>query len=98
MVCNLLAQVRVVEVDGEPWWVAKDVCDVLGIAQPVRAVQGLDDDEVTTTHVTDSLGRNQQTYIINEPGLYSLILRSRKPQARWSYPAVAAICARRDAP
>ncbi|WP_165663704.1 BRO family protein [Mycobacteroides abscessus] len=73
---------RVVDVDGEPWWVARDVCDVLTISQPVRSVQGLDSDEVTTTHVTDALGREQRTYLVNESGLYSLILRSRKPEAK----------------
>lgn len=75
-------QVRTVTVHGEPWFVAVDVCAVLDIAQAVRAVQGLDEDEVNSTHVIDSMGREQQTYIVNEPGLYSLILRSRKPEAR----------------
>ncbi len=75
-------QIRTINRDGEPWFVAADVCRVLDIAQTARAVEGLDDDEVTTTHVTDALGRQQQTYIVNEPGLYSLILRSRKPEAK----------------
>jgi len=76
------AEIRTVLVDGELWWVARDVCTVLGVAQAGRAVEGLDEDEVSTTHVTDSMGRQQETFIINEPGLYSLILRSRKPQAK----------------
>lgn len=75
-------EVRIVDVDGEPWFVAKDVCDVLGIQQPVRAVEGLDSDEVSKTHVTDSLNRQQETYIINESGLYALVIRSNKPNAR----------------
>ena len=68
--------------DGEPWFVAKDVCDVLGIQQPVRAVENLDSDEVSKTHITDSLNRQQETYIINESGLYALVIRSNKPNAR----------------
>lgn len=76
-------EVRVVKDDnGEPWFVAKDVCGVLGIQQPVRAVENLDSDEVSKTHVTDSLNRQQETYIINESGLYALVIRSNKPNAR----------------
>ncbi|MEU1816072.1 BRO family protein [Streptomyces roseifaciens] len=74
--------VRVVLMDGTPWWVASDVCRVLDIKQPGRAVAGLDEDEVTTTHLTDNLGREQRAYTINESGLYSLILRSRKAEAK----------------
>ncbi|MGG4344366.1 BRO-N domain-containing protein [Paenibacillus lautus] len=69
-------------IGGEPWFVAKDVCDALGINQAIRAVERLDSDEVNSTHVIDSLGRGQKMYIVNEPGLYSLILGSRKPEAR----------------
>lgn len=74
--------VRTVLVDGEPWFVAKDVCDVLEIANSSDALRRLDSDEVDSTEVTDSLGRNQVTNIVNEPGLYALILGSRKPEAR----------------
>ncbi len=74
--------VRTVVKDNEPWFVAKDVCDALGIQQPVRAVENLDSDEVSKTHVTDSLNRQQETYIINESGLYALVIRSNKPNAR----------------
>ncbi|WP_223837368.1 BRO-N domain-containing protein [Bacillus swezeyi] len=75
-------QVRTVVKDGEPWFVAKDVCDVLGITDARKSVNLLDEDERNSVPVTDSLGRNQETLIINEPGLYSLILRSRKPEAK----------------
>lgn len=74
--------IRVLMVEGEPWFVARDLCDALGIGQTARAVEGLDPDEVSTTHVTDALGRRQVTYVVNEPGLYALTLRSRKPDAR----------------
>lgn len=74
--------VRVVMIDGEPWFVAKDVCDALGIGDARKSVNLLDEDERNTIPVTDSLGRKQGTFVVNEPGLYSLILRSRKPEAK----------------
>lgn len=66
----------------EPWFVAKDVCGALGLGQVTRAISNLDRDEVTTSKVTDSLGRDQQMNIVSEAGLYSLIMRSRKPEAK----------------
>jgi anti-repressor protein len=61
----------------EPWFVAKDVCAVLGIEQATRAVEPLDDDEkgVSSIH---TLGGEQQALIVSEGGLYRLILRSRQ--------------------
>jgi len=75
-------QVRTVIKDDEPWFVAVDVCDILDISNANMAVARLDDDEVSQTEVTDSIGRTQNTNIINEMGLYNLILRSDKPQAK----------------
>ena len=75
--------VRTVLKNNEPWFVAKDVCDVLGIQQPVRAVENLDSDEVSKTHVTDSLNRQQETYIFNESGLYALVIRSNRKFRKW---------------
>jgi prophage antirepressor-like protein len=76
-------EVRTVLVDGEPWFVARDILDVLGLTNATEALRGLDDDEFSTTEVVDSAGRRQpHTYIVNEAGLYSLILRSRKPEAK----------------
>lgn len=75
-------QVRTIIKDGEPWFVAKDVCIVLELGDTHKAVDRLDDDERNLIPVTDSLGRQQETYIVNEPGLYSLILGSRKPEAK----------------
>ena len=66
---------------GEPWWVAKDVCEVLGIANPRDAVSSLDDDEKADVGISDG-SQNRKTNIINEPGLYSLIIRSNKPEAK----------------
>ena len=74
--------VRVVIVNGEPWWVARDVCDVLGISDARKSVRLLDEDERNTIPVIDALGRTQPTFVVNEPGLYTLVIRSRKPEAQ----------------
>ncbi|WP_287497984.1 Bro-N domain-containing protein [Pandoraea sp. CB10b_02] len=74
--------VRTIEQDGEVWFVATDVCHVLDIANPRNASARLDDDEKDAVQITDAIGRQQETTIINESGLYSLILNSRKPEAR----------------
>jgi prophage antirepressor-like protein len=75
-------QVRTVEINNEPWFVLKDVCTVLGISNHKMTAQRLDVDEVSQTYLTDSLGRKQETTIINESGLYHVILRSDKHEAK----------------
>lgn len=75
------ATLRVVTIDGEPWFVASDVCDALAIANSRDAMARLDDDEKGVGS-TDTLGGTQQVGIVNESGLYSLILGSRKPEAK----------------
>lgn len=69
--------------NGEPWFVAKDVCEILEISNPSDALKRLDDDERSRFN----LGRQGETNIVNEAGLYSLVLGSRKPEAhefkRW---------------
>lgn len=75
-------QVRTVEINSEPWFVLKDVCAVLGISNHKMTAQRLDVDEVSQTYLTDSLGRKQETTIINESGLYHVILRSDKQEAK----------------
>jgi len=75
-------QVRTVIVDGEPWFVARDVSDVLGLTNSRMAVSRLDADGVSTTDLIDSLGRKQAASIVNEAGLYELIFQSRRPEAR----------------
>ncbi|KJS28982.1 MAG: hypothetical protein VR64_22310 [Desulfatitalea sp. BRH_c12] len=69
---------------GDPWFVAKDVCAVLGFGNPYSSLALLEDDEKQTIHSVEGLtsSRNSNVVIINEPGLYSLILRSRKPEAK----------------
>jgi prophage antirepressor-like protein len=74
-------QVRLVTRDGEPWFVARDVCAVLGIRNVADSLAGLDDDERGVA-TTDTLGGEQQVSIVNESGLYSLIFRSRKSEAK----------------
>lgn len=74
-------EVRTVEMCGEPWFVLKDVCTVLGLTTPARVAERLDGDEVSQTHLTDSMGRKQETTVVNESGLYHVILRSDKPEA-----------------
>jgi anti-repressor protein len=70
--------VRTVIVEDQPWFVAKDVCEVLEISNPTDAIKRLDDDE----RARFNLGRQGEVNIINEPGIYSLILGSRKPEAK----------------
>lgn len=74
-------EVRTVEQNGEPWFVLKDVCDVLGLNDPHTVARKLDEDERQQMPVTDSIGRQQDTAIVNESGLYHVILRSDKPEA-----------------
>jgi prophage antirepressor-like protein len=80
-------QVRTINKDGEPWFVAKDACDILEISNGRDAVSRLDEDEKDAVGITDAIGREQQTTIISESGLYSLIMTSRKEEAeqfkRW---------------
>ncbi|MGN0708437.1 MAG: BRO family protein [Faecalibacterium sp.] len=75
-------EVRTVELNGEPWFVLKDVCNILGLGESHRVAARLDEDERTLSTVTDSMGRQQETTIINESGLYNVILRSDKPEAK----------------
>ena len=72
-------EVRTVEKDGEVWFVAKDVCDILEIG--TEQIRRLDDDE-KGLHKTQTLGGMQEMSIISEPGLYDLVLRSNKHEAK----------------
>lgn len=76
--------VRTVIKDNEPWFVAKDVCDVLGLTNPSEALKSLDNDEKTTLRNSEGrAGAGAQCFnIINESGLYALVIRSNKPNAR----------------
>lgn len=72
-------EIRTVEKDGGLWWVLKDVCDALGLSNPTMIAARLDDDEVTKF---DLGGLSGLSNIINESGLYNVILRSDKPEAK----------------
>lgn len=72
--------VRVVDTEGDPWWVAKDVCDVLG-TRHTNISRDLDSDEKGVIQLMTP-GGEQRFVTVNESGLYSLILRSRKPEAK----------------
>ena len=73
--------VRSILIDGDPWFVAADVCKALEIEKTNRALSRLDDDE-KGAHSVSTPGGRQRMSIISESGLYSLILGSRKPEAR----------------
>jgi len=64
---------------GEPWFVAKDVCDILALSNATVALQSLDDDELTKFNLG---GQHGEANIISEPGLYRLVMKSRKPEAK----------------
>ena len=74
--------VRTVTINGEPWFVASDVCKALDIGNPSQAISRLDDDEKNTIILTEGIPGNPNKTIVNEPGLYSLVLSSRKPEAK----------------
>ena len=74
--------IRIVDKEGSPWFVAKDVCKVLGLKNHKMAVKALDEDEKSGVKISDPHGRVQRTRIISESGLYYLIGRSTKPAAR----------------
>lgn len=71
-------EVRTVIREGRPWFVAADVCRVLELSNPTVAVERLDEDERAKLN----LGRQGEGTIVNEPGLYTLVLGSRKPEAK----------------
>ena len=78
--------VRDVLIEGDPWWVGKDVCGILEISDHHQALDGLPEDERGGYSVPTPRG-DQQMICVNEPGLYRLIFKSRKPEAerfkRW---------------
>lgn len=68
---------------GEPWFVAKDVCDILELHNVTEALRPLDDDEKSNFRISEvAQNGGRAPIIISEPGLYKLIMRSRKPEAK----------------
>lgn len=75
-------EIRTVEISGEPWFVGKDVAEVLGYKDTADSIKKhVDDEDKLTRRFTDS-GQSREMYIINESGLYSLILSSKLPNAK----------------
>ena len=74
--------IRVVTIDGEPWFVLADACKVLGLTNPSMAAEGIDADALSSTEVIDSMGRTQTARITDESGIYALAFKSRKDEAK----------------
>lgn len=77
---ELLASVRSVLIEQAPWFFAVDVCEALGLSNTARALETVDDDDKTEHYYYSGSGR--KPLLVNESGLYSLIIKSRKPQAK----------------
>lgn len=77
-------EIRTVELSGEPWWVLKDICDVLELSNPSMIADRLDEDEKQKVDPKQYLGSrsNEPVTVISESGLYNVILLSRKPEAK----------------
>ncbi len=71
-----------VDDNGTPWWVVVDVCHVLGLTNPSEVAKRLPGDGLRKTEVVDTHGQLQVYIVVNEPGLYELIFRSNKPEAK----------------
>lgn len=76
------AEVRVETVEGTPWFVARDVCEAIGLTNVTEAVRGLDDDERCSVSLPDGTAGTPVRVLISESGLYALVMRSNKPKAR----------------
>lgn len=74
-------EIRVVDQNGDPWFVAKEICDILEIQNVAQSIEGLDTDD-KLIYTIDISGQGRKTWLINESGLYSLILRSNKLEAK----------------
>lgn len=78
---EMFGNVRIIMQGNEPWFVAKDVCDCLDLSNSRKALSRLEDDEKGVT-LSDTLGGKQEMATVNEYGLYSLVMSSRKPEAK----------------
>lgn len=72
-------KVRVINKGDQPWFVAKDVCDILGLTNPSESIKVLDDEEKSTLRISEG---GPEANIINESGLYYMVIRSNKPDAK----------------
>lgn len=80
-VFNFENPLEAILIKGEPWFVAKDICDILGLQNPTDRLRDLEDYQ-KLTYVLHRSGQNRELNIINESGLYSLIFKSNKPEAK----------------
>ncbi|MBK7821959.1 MAG: Bro-N domain-containing protein [Tessaracoccus sp.] len=80
-------QVRVVEINGEPWFVLADLCKVLDLAKPSRVARCGIADDMRGAHLMSTPGGSQEMTIVSEAGMYEVVIRSDKPEAvtfrRW---------------
>lgn len=79
---EMFGNVRILLQGDEPWFVAKDVCDCLEISNSRQALSRLDDDEKNSVILNDGTPGNPEKSIVNEYGLYNLVMSSRKPEAK----------------
>jgi prophage antirepressor-like protein len=79
---NGLEIVAITDDEGNPWWKASDVCQQCEIRNVSKACGRLDPDEKAVITLSDSAGRPQEMLVVNEQGLYALVLSSRKPEAK----------------
>lgn len=76
------SKIRTIFHNGESWWIVVDICAILGIQNPTDAIAALETDEKNNVPFLDAMGRTQNYLVVNESGLYSLIFRSNKPEAK----------------
>ncbi|MFL5811495.1 MAG: Bro-N domain-containing protein [Flavisolibacter sp.] len=74
-------EIQIELINNEPWFLAKDVCDILGLTNPTESLRTLDEDEKLTSE-TLRAGQSRKMVFVNESGLYNLIFRSNKPEAK----------------
>lgn len=74
-------EVRTLLVGNEPWLIAKDICDILGLTHTTNAIKALDEEEKLTVKLLQS-GQNRPMWLINESGFYTLVMKSNKPEAK----------------
>lgn len=75
-------EVRTVSRDGEPWFVLRDICNALNIKNVADVANRIDKEDIDQTYAQDGRGHSQKMHIVNESGLYTVILRSEKPEAK----------------
>jgi prophage antirepressor-like protein len=72
----------IIDADGNPWWLASDICRMIGLDNVSQALSRLEEDEIDNITQIDAIGRDHAVKIVNESGLYNLTIRSDKPEAK----------------